>query len=137
MHDSSVIELLWTSCGDPELVEAIKEEEAAMKVRTWIGELLSRSLLLGNAAGIHLHGACVNESVDAALLCTSADSSRCFCLLDIMLGFLRSRLDKQEMMLQQRKAVSGILRWCESQDEVKLTGNTVRAAAGEHLDWCE
>ena len=52
-----------------------------------------------------------------------------------MLGFLRSRLDKQEMMLQQRKAVSGILRWCESQDEVKVTGNTVWAAAGEHLDW--
>ena len=61
MHDSSVIELLWTSCGDPELVEVIEEEEVAMKVRTWIGELLSRSLLLGNAAGIHLHGACVNE----------------------------------------------------------------------------
>ena len=57
MHDSSVIELLWTSCGDPELVEAIEEGEVAMKVRTWIGELLSRSLLLGNAAGIHLHGA--------------------------------------------------------------------------------
>ena len=38
-------------------------------------------------------------------------------------------------MLQQRKAVSGILRWCDSQDEVKVTGNTVRAAAGEHLDW--
>ena len=52
-----------------------------------------------------------------------------------MLGFLRSRLDKQEMLLQQRKAVSGILRWCESQDEVKVTGNTVQAAAGEHLDW--
>ena len=52
-----------------------------------------------------------------------------------MLGFLRSRLDKQEMMMQQRKAVNGILRWCESQDEVKVTGNTVRAAAGEHLDW--
>ena len=52
-----------------------------------------------------------------------------------MLGFLRSRLDGQEMMMQQRKAVSGILRWCESQDEVKVTGNTVRAAAGEHLDW--
>ena len=62
MHDSSVIELLWTSCGDPELVEAIEEEDVAMRVRTWIGELLSRSLLLGNAAGIHLHGACVNES---------------------------------------------------------------------------
>ena len=52
-----------------------------------------------------------------------------------MLGFLRSRLDKQEMMMQQRKAVSGILYWCESQDEVKVTGNTVQAAAGEHLDW--
>ena len=69
------------------------------------------------------------------MLCASADSSRCCCLLDIMLGFLRSRLDKQEMMTQQRKAVSGILRWCESQDEVKVTGNTVRASAGEHLDW--
>ena len=62
---------------------------------------------------------------------TAADDA----LLDIMLGFLRSRLDKQEMMMQQRKAVNGILRWCESQDEVKVTGNTVRAAAGEHLDW--
>ena len=57
MHDSSVIELLWTSCGDPELVEAIKGGEVAIKVRTWLGTLLSRSLLLGNAAGIHLHGA--------------------------------------------------------------------------------
>ena len=57
MHDSSVIELLWTSCGTPKLVEAIDEEEIAIKVRTWLGELLSRSLLLGNAAGIHLHGA--------------------------------------------------------------------------------
>ena len=46
MHDSSVIELLWTSCGDSALVEAIDDEEVAMKVRTWIGELLSRSLLL-------------------------------------------------------------------------------------------
>ena len=95
-----------------------------MRVRTWIGELLSRSLLLGNAAGVHLHGACVK-------LLTATDDA----LLDIMLGFLRSRLDKQEMMMQQRKAASGILRWCESQDEVKVTGNTVRAAAGEHLDW--
>ena len=60
MHDSSVIELLWTSCGDPKLVEAIEEEEVAMKVRTWIGELLSRSLLLGNAAAVHLHGPCVD-----------------------------------------------------------------------------
>ena len=38
-------------------------------------------------------------------------------------------------MLQQRKAVSGILRWCESQDGVKVTGNAVFAAVGEHLDW--
>ena len=60
MHDSSVIELLWTSCGDAELVAAIEEEEVAMRVRAWLGELLSRSLLLGNAAGIHLHGTCVN-----------------------------------------------------------------------------
>ena len=101
-----------------------------MKVRTWIGELLSRSLLLGNAAGVHLHGACVDRFPFYCCL-TAADDA----LLDIMLGFLRSRLDKQEMMMQQRKAVSGILRWCESQDEVKVTGNTVQAAAGEHLDW--
>ena len=52
-----------------------------------------------------------------------------------MLGFLRSRLDKEQMMVQQRKAVRGILRWCESQDEVKVTGNTITAAAGEHLHW--
>ena len=52
-----------------------------------------------------------------------------------MLGFLRSRLDKQEMLMQQHKAVGGILHWCEAQDEVKMTGNTVRAATGEHLDW--
>ena len=39
MHDSSVIELLWTSCGKPELIEAIDEEEVAIKVRTWLGEL--------------------------------------------------------------------------------------------------
>ena len=52
-----------------------------------------------------------------------------------MLGFLRSRLDKEQMMLQQRKAVDGILAWVDSQDEVKVTGNTIRAAAGEHLDW--
>ena len=57
MHDVSIVELLWTSCGDPALVEAIEEEEVAMKVRTWISKLLSRSLLLGNAAGVHLHGA--------------------------------------------------------------------------------
>ena len=57
MHDSSEIELLWRSCGDPELVDAIAEEEVAIKVRSWLAELLSRSLLLGNAAGIHLHGA--------------------------------------------------------------------------------
>ena len=52
-----------------------------------------------------------------------------------MLGFLRSRLDKQEMQQQQRKAVKGIIRWCDSQDEVKVTGNTLTAATGEHLDW--
>ena len=58
--------------------------------------------------------------------------------IDIMLGFLRSRLDMQEMMLQQRKAVNGILVWCKSQGEVKVTGNTAQAKAGEHLDWvCE
>ena len=68
MHDSSVIELLWTSCGDPDLVEAIKEEEVAMKVRTWVSELLSRSLLLGNAAGVHLHGVCVNHRCSLPLL---------------------------------------------------------------------
>ena len=130
MHDSSVIELMWTSCGDPALVEAIDEQEVAMKVRTWISELLSRSLLLGNAAGVHLHGACVDRFPFYCCL-TAADDA----LLDIMLGFLRSRLDKQEMLQQQRKAASCILRGCESQDEVKMTGNTVRAAAGEHLDW--
>ena len=129
MHDSSVIELLWTSCGDPELVEAIEEEEVAIKVRTWLSELLSRSLLLGNAAGIHLHGARTDDVASS-----SADTSH-HALLDIMLGFLRSRLDKQEMMLQQRKAVHGILRWCELQEEVKVTGTTLQAAAGEHLDW--
>ena len=37
MHDSSVIELLWKSCGNPKLIEPIEEEEVAMKVRTWIG----------------------------------------------------------------------------------------------------
>ena len=63
----------------------------------------------------------------------SSDSSRA--LLDIMLGFLRSRLDKEQMMLQQRKAVDGILAWVDSQDEVKVTGNTHQASAGEHLDW--
>ena len=73
MHDSSVIELLWTSCGDPALVEAIEEEEVAIKVRTWLGELLSRSLLLGNAAGIHLHGA----RIDAHTFPFS-DSPLCF-----------------------------------------------------------
>ena len=52
-------------------------------------------------------------------------------------GFLRSRLDKQEMLQQQRKAVNGVIHWCEAQDEVKVTGNTVQAAAGEHLHWCE
>ena len=74
-----------------------------------------------------------NRRCSFPLLCflTAADDA----LLDIMLGFLRSRLDKQEMLQQQRKAVSGILHWCESQDEVKVTGNPVRAAAGEHLDW--
>ena len=68
MHDSSVIELLWTSCGDPELVEAIEEEEVAIKVRSWLGELLSRSLLLGNAAGIHLHGARIGDVFPSILL---------------------------------------------------------------------
>ena len=62
-------------------------------------------------------------------------SDNAHALLDIMLGFLRSRLDKEQMMVQQRKAVRGILRWCESQDEVKVTGNTITAAAGEHLHW--
>ena len=45
-----------TSCGDAELVAQIEEEEVPIKVRTWIDELISRSLLLGNSAGIHLHG---------------------------------------------------------------------------------
>ena len=63
----------------------------------------------------------------------SSDSTHA--LPDIMLGFLRSRLDDEDMLLQQRKAVKGILRWCELQDEVKVTGNTITAAAGEHLDW--
>ena len=76
----------------------------------------------------------VRGPVQLAFLCSDS-APRSTALLDIMLGFLRSRLDGQEMMMQQRKAVSGILRWCESQDEVKVTGNTVRAAAGEHLDW--
>ena len=56
MHDSSVIELLWTSCGNQELVDSVAIEDVPIKVRMWIAELLSRSLLLGNAAGIHLHG---------------------------------------------------------------------------------
>ena len=75
MHDSSVIELLWTSCGDPELVEAVEEEDIAMKVRTWVGELLSRSLLLGNAAGIHLHGACVDLLAQNEVCCSSLTPS--------------------------------------------------------------
>ena len=53
-----------------------------------------------------------------------------------MLGFLRSRLDEEQMLMQQRKAVNGILRWVDSQDEeVKVTGSTSQAQTGEHLDW--
>ena len=76
----------------------------------------------------------MRQSVQPSFL-SSDSASHSPALLDIMLGFLRSRLDKQEMMLQQRKAVHGILRWCELQEEVKVTGTTLQAAAGEHLDW--
>jgi hypothetical protein len=31
-HDSSVIELLWTNCGNPELVKSVQQEEVAFKV---------------------------------------------------------------------------------------------------------
>eukprot|EP00935_MAST-01C_sp_MAST-1C-sp1_P000185 g185.t1 len=109
MHDSSVVELIWTSCGDPTLIESVATDEVPLKVRAWIGELLSRSLLLGNAAAIHVH--------------------------DIMLGFLRARLDKKTMLTQQRRAVRGVLRWCEGQETVKVTGRSNKAASGEHLDW--
>eukprot|EP00935_MAST-01C_sp_MAST-1C-sp1_P000302 g302.t1 len=56
---------------------------------------------------------------------------------DAMLETVIARAGYKDLLqnLQQRKAVSGILRWCESQDEVKVTGNTAQAAAGEHLDW--
>ena len=91
MHDSSVIELLWTSCGDPELVEAIEEEDVAMRVRTWIGELLSRSLLLGNAAGIHLHGACVNLSMQLPLALLSDSIDTCVARHHAKLSALEAR----------------------------------------------
>ena len=52
-----------------------------------------------------------------------------------MLGFLRSRLDKETMLTQQRRAVKGILSWVNQQTEIKVTGNTNQAAAGEHLHW--
>ena len=73
----------------------------------------------------------VRESMHAPFLSLIALCA----LVDIMLGFLRSRLDKEQMMVQQRKAVNGILRWCESQNEIKVTGNTIQAVVGEHLDW--
>jgi hypothetical protein len=71
-------------------------------------QLISRSLLLGNAAGVHLH--------------------------DIMLEFVRSRLHPEEMRAQQHRVVSGILRRCKELG-VKFTGSTGAAHAGEHFDW--
>ena len=52
-----------------------------------------------------------------------------------MLGFVRSELNKETMFTQQRKAAEGLVEWCESQNGVKVTGNTAAAEAGEELDW--
>ena len=57
-------------------------------------------------------------------------------MLDIMLGFLRSSLSTEEMIVQQRKAAKGLMKWCEGQNKgVKVTGNAAVAVDGEHLDW--
>ena len=70
MHDSSICELLWTSCGDPELISSVAIEEVPLKVRSWLTVLLDRSLLLGNAAGIHLHGALLDSRQTWVIICS-------------------------------------------------------------------
>ncbi len=108
MHDRAVLQLLWKSCADQALVESVPEEDRALRVRSWVEELVSRSLLLGNAAGIHLH--------------------------DIVLGYLRSRLPSKEFQDMQRRAVRGLLMWAEA-DGVKTTGDTMTWQQGEEMDW--
>jgi hypothetical protein len=102
------------------------------QVRGWIAELIDRSLLLGNSAGVHLHGAFVCLFLFTHSICEHAFS----CLfVDIMLGHVRSRLDHEQMQMQQRNAVRGILRACDEADGFKMTGTTDKAERGEFLDW--
>ena len=94
VHPVAVIELLWRSCCASEAEKQEGSLTTRLKVRQWTQILVDHSLLLGSSDGVHLH--------------------------DIVLTYLRKRLSAEEMRLEQRKVLEGLL--AESKERRAVTG---------------
>eukprot|EP00935_MAST-01C_sp_MAST-1C-sp1_P001632 g1632.t1 len=115
VHPMAVIELLWRSCCASDAEKQEGSLTTRLKVRQWTQLLVDHSLLLGSSSeGVHLH--------------------------DIVLQYLRKRLSAEEMRAEQCKVVEGMIAASEARKKatgrgLQDTGSTVRAFAGEEVDW--
>ena len=115
VHPMAVIELLWRSCCASEAEKQEGSLATRLKVRQWAQMLVDHSLLLGSSSeGIHLH--------------------------DIILQYLRKRLSAEDMRAEQTKVVEGMIvasqaRIAETGHPLQATGDTLKAYAGEEVDW--
>ena len=115
VHPMAVIELLWRSCCDSMVEKQQSSLATRLKVRQRTQMLVDHSLLLGSSSeGIYLH--------------------------DIVLQYLRKRLSAEEMRVEQRKVVEGMVaaskaRMAATGRGLQDTGSTPKAFAGEEVDW--
>ncbi len=115
VHPIAVIELLWRACCASEAEQQESSLTTRLKVRQWTQMLVDHSLLLGSSSeGVHLH--------------------------DIVLQYLRKRLTAEEMRTEQTKVVEGMIaasraRIAATGRGLQDTGTTVKAHAGEEVDW--
>ncbi len=115
VHPMPVIELLWRSCCASESEKGEGSLTTRLKVRQWTQLLVDHSLLLGSSSeGIHVH--------------------------DIVLTYLRKRLEAAELRAEQCKVVEGLIavshaRMTKLGRGLQDTGATVAAFDGEEVDW--
>eukprot|EP00935_MAST-01C_sp_MAST-1C-sp1_P000255 g255.t1 len=107
VHPIVVIEFLWRSCCAPESEKQEGSLTTRLKVRQWTQMLVDHSLLLGSSTeGIHLH--------------------------DLILQYLRKRLSAEELRVEQRKVVEGMV--AASRERPFEESGTERVE-GEECDW--
>jgi hypothetical protein len=108
VHSMPVIELLWRSCCASSSNSG-DDLGMRLKVRQWTQMLVDHSLLLGSfSKGVHLH--------------------------DIVLTYLRNTHSPSDLRALQKQVVEELVR-ASTVRPFEDTGSTVKAFAGEEVDW--